>query len=67
MALFLIKSYQLITLLLLGDGPGPPAPDRGPGPPELPIDGWIWALLIVGLFYGIYILAKRHVLSDSHS
>ncbi|OYU81446.1 MAG: hypothetical protein CFE23_05010 [Flavobacterium sp. BFFFF1] len=33
------------------DGPPPPIP---PGPPGNPIDGGIYILLIMAIFYGIY-------------
>jgi len=31
----------------------PPAPQSPQGPPQLPVDGGVLALLVAGLFYGV--------------
>jgi ABC-type amino acid transport system permease subunit len=38
---------------------GPPAPNRTPPPPELPLDTSIFVLIALGLIYGIYISYKK--------
>jgi hypothetical protein len=51
----------LIILLLLvcpimvfsQGGDGTPPPPESQGPPQLPVDGGIIALVIAGLFYGV--------------
>lgn len=53
----------LISAIMLGQADaassGPPTPEMGRTPPELPIDSGLLFLLIAGLGYGIYITAKR--------
>ena len=40
----------LISVVSFSQGPPPPAP---PPPPGLPIDGYLFIFIILGLFYGI--------------
>ncbi|MGO3183027.1 MAG: hypothetical protein ACTIJ9_09375 [Aequorivita sp.] len=60
----LIFTVLLIVLQSGSETSGPPAPGPGGGDgtenPQLPIDDNIWILLVVGVFFGIYILYKRN-------
>ncbi len=67
--------YCFLTAIpMLSQGPspgaGPPSPNRCPGcPPEdpLPIDDHIWIIILVGLLFGIYVVVKKHRLTNTHS
>lgn len=50
----------------VGGGQGPPPPQGGTPPPGLPIDDGLIVLFAVGLVYGIYILVKKRLNSQSH-
>ncbi|MFT5251518.1 MAG: hypothetical protein ACI87N_000500 [Flavobacteriales bacterium] len=73
MKVFVNKIYYLfillfgVTAVLAGTAPasGPPAPTgKGAGlppPPGLPIDDYIYILILVALVFGCYIIQKRSV------
>ena len=44
---------------------GPPPPNRGPVPPELPLDTNILILIVLGLLYGSYVLYKKRQAKDN--
>lgn len=56
--------FNLLVLLLLtmssvvSAAPGDPPPPTPPPPPGAPIDNGIIYLVIIGLFYGVYILKR---------
>ena len=58
--------YTVISIALqlqsVSTSQGPPPPTRGDDPEsgQLPIDGNIWVLLVIGVLFGIYIIYKRH-------
>lgn len=58
--------FYILNIILLQSGsdtqsPPPPGPGDGTEAPGLPIDDNIWILLIVGVFFGIYIIYKRNL------
>ena len=62
----LIYSFIMLAIQSASAGQGPPPPSQN-RPPQLPIDENIWMLLIVGVFFGIYILYKRSRTTDKAS
>ena len=43
----------------------PPPPNQPPPPPGLPIDGWVFFLLVVGLAYGAWKYYSLHKLKQA--
>lgn len=62
------KIFLNIFIFLLGmlnavATPHPPAPGqrKPPPPPGLPIDQWVWPVVILALVYGIYIIYNYQI------
>ena len=64
----IVNKFFIIAVCLFGvleafSAPHPPPPNgkKPPPPPGLPIDDNLYFLLIVGLFFGVYIIYKRQL------
>lgn len=66
LVLFISNSTAMLAQSLSSDSAGPPAPNRGAHPPELPISDGIEVLLCIALVYGCYIAYKRFQLKNIH-
>ena len=61
--IFFINIIEKLTILLVQEGiPFPPAPmtdDDPPPPPPIPIDGYDFLILTLGIFLALYIIKKN--------
>ena len=55
---YLFIAFLFGTIFVIAAGPSPPNPygKKPPPPPGLPIDDYIYILIIIALLFGIYII-----------
>ena len=62
----IILAVILLPFTSVFAAPGPPPPQIVPPPPPgTPLDGGLWFLLILSLFFGIYKLKQIHYIKKA--
>tara|TARA_R110000772_G_scaffold109574_1_gene212830 strand:+ start:222 stop:416 length:195 start_codon:yes stop_codon:yes gene_type:complete len=54
----LINAIMILVVQASEEVPPPHSPP--PPGPQLPIDGSLWILIVMGIFYGIYVIYKKN-------
>ena len=63
--IFFINIIEKLSILVVQEGiPFPPAPltdDEAPPPPEIPIDGLIFIILILAILLAFYFIKNKNI------
>ena len=52
--------YAILILVVQASEEVPPPTNPPPPGPQLPIDGSLWILIVMGVFYGVYVVYKKN-------